>query len=162
MDRAQQALHQLALEPISELTADKNSYGFRPMRSCADAIEQCFIVLARKVSPQWVLEGDIKACFDKISHSWLLENIPMDKKVLKQWLAVGFVHDNQWFSTDEGTPQGGVASPTLANMTLDGLEQLIRSLATKSDKANLVRYADDFIVTGNSKEFLEDKVKPAI
>lgn len=162
IDRAYQALHQLALEPISEITADKNSYGFRPHRSCADAIEQCFLSLSRKVAAQWVLEGDIKSCFDKISHSWLLENIPMDKKLLKQWLTVGFVHKNQWFPTEEGTPQGGVASPTLANMTLDGLEQLVKSLATKSDKANLIRYADDFIITGSSKEFLEDKIKPAI
>ena len=97
MDRAHQALHLLALEPIAETTADINSYGFRPKRRTADALEQCFIALARKNSAQWVLEGDIKACFDKISHQWLLENIPMDKNVLRQWLKAGFIHDNEWY-----------------------------------------------------------------
>ena len=102
MGRAHQALHLLALEPIAETTADINSYGFRPKRSTADAIEQCFNALAQRISAQWVLEGDIKACFDKISHQWLLENIPMDKEVLRQWLKAGFVHDNEWFPSDSG------------------------------------------------------------
>ena len=78
-DRAMQALHLLALEPVSETQADRNAYGFRPKRSAADAIGQCFIVLAKRHSPQWILEGDIKACFDRISHSWLEANIPMDQ-----------------------------------------------------------------------------------
>lgn len=162
IDRAQQALHLLALEPIAELTADKNSYGFRPFRSCADAIEQCFNALAKKSSAQWILEADIKACFDHISHPWLLENIPMDKKVLKQWITAGFIYKNQWSPTESGAAQGGVASPTCANIALDGLEQLVKIIAKTSNKANFIRYADDFIVTGNSKEFLEDNVKPAI
>lgn len=162
MDRAHQALHLLALEPIAETTADINSYGFRPKRSTADAIEQCFIVLAKKASAQWVLEGDIKACFDKISHQWLLENIPMDKMVLKQWLKAGFIHDNEWYPSDSGAAQGGSASPTIANLALDGIEPLIKSLSRQQDKANFIRYADDFIITGSSKEFLEEKVKPAL
>ena len=162
MDRAHQALHLLALEPIAETTADINSYGFRPKRSTADAIEQCFIALAKKTSAQWVLEGDIKACFDKISHQWLLENIPMDKKVLKQWLKAGFVHDNEWYPSDSGAAQGGSASPTIANLALDGIEPLIKSLTRPQDKVNFIRYADDFIITGNSKELLEEKVKPAL
>lgn len=87
-DRAMQALYLLALEPISEIKADKNSYGFRPKRSTADAIGQCFISLARKTSAQWILEGDIKACFDGISHRWLMDHIPMDNAILQQWLAV--------------------------------------------------------------------------
>lgn len=162
MGRAHQALHLLALEPIAETTADINSYGFRPKRNTADAIEQCFNVLARKVSAQWVLEGDIKACFDKISHQWLLENIPMDKEVLRQWLKAGFVHDNEWYPSDSGAAQGGSASPTIANLALDGIEPLIKSLARRQDKVHFIRYADDFIITGNSKEFLEEKVKPAL
>jgi RNA-directed DNA polymerase len=162
IDRAHQALHLLALEPIAETTADINSYGFRPKRRTADALEQCFIVLARKVSAQWVLEGDIKACFDTISHQWLLEHTPMDKKVLEQWLKAGFVHNNEWFPSDSGAAQGGSASPTIANLALDGIEPLIKSLSRKQDKAHFVRYADDFIITGNSKEFLEEKVKPAL
>src|SRR5580704_14806121 len=161
-DRAQQALHLFALEPIAELTADKNSYGFRPLRSCADAIEQCFNALAKRTSAQWILEADIKACFDNISHPWLLENISMDKKVLKEWISAGFIYKNQWSPTESGTAQGGVASPTCANMALDGLEHFVKTIARKSNKANFIRYADDFIITGNSKEFLENIVKPAI
>ena len=88
-DRAMQALYLLALEPIAEITADKHSYGFRPERSVADAIDQSFLSLARKNSAQWILEGDIKACFDGISHHWLMEHIPMDKAPLKQWLNAG-------------------------------------------------------------------------
>jgi RNA-directed DNA polymerase len=162
LNRAHQALHLLALEPIAEITADINSYGFRPKRSTADAIEQCFKVLAKKASAQWVLEGDIKACFDKISHQWLLENIPMDTRVLRQWLKAGFIYKNEWFPSESGAAQGGAASPVIANLTLDGMELLIKSLARRGDKVNFVRYADDFIITGNSKEFLEEKVKPAL
>jgi len=77
VDRAQQALHLLALEPVAEIKADKNSYGFRPKRACHDAIEQCFKILARKTAPKWILEGDIKSCFDKICHKWLKNNIMM-------------------------------------------------------------------------------------
>ncbi|MDH5217244.1 MAG: group II intron reverse transcriptase/maturase [Gammaproteobacteria bacterium] len=161
-DRAQQALYLLGLEPIAETTADKNSYGFRRHRSCADAIEQCFRALAKKSSAQWVLEGDIKSCFDKINHDWLLNHIPLDRKVLEQWLGSGFIYNKTWYDTPEGTPQGGVASPTLANMVLDGMELLVKSVTTKADKVNFVRYADDFIVTGCSKEVLEQKVKPAL
>ena len=91
IDRAQQALHLLALEPISETIADPNSYGFRPNRSTADAIAQCFKCLCLKRSAQWVLEGDIKACFDKIGHQWLIDNIQTDKRMLMQWLQCGFI-----------------------------------------------------------------------
>lgn len=162
MGRAHQALHLLALEPIAETTAAINSYGFRPKRSTSDAIEQSFNALAQKVSAQWILEGDIKACFDKSSHQWLLEKIPMDKEVLRQWLKAGFVHKNEWYPSDSGAAQGGSASPTIANLALDGIEPLIKSLSRRQDKINFIRYADDFIITGNSKEFLEEKVKPAL
>ncbi|PMX91365.1 reverse transcriptase domain-containing protein, partial [Pseudomonas sp. GW460-13] len=79
--RAMQALWKLALEPVAKTLADANSYGFRSGRSTADAIEQCFNVLAKRASPEWVLEGDIRGCFDNFSHSWFLENVPMDKGV---------------------------------------------------------------------------------
>ena len=152
-DRAMQALYKLALEPIAETTADTVSYGFRPKRSCADAIEQCFTGLSRSVSAQWVLEGDIKACFDGISHDWLLAHVPMDKKILRKWLKAGYVEKGHLFPTDAGTPQGGIISPTLANMALDGLEaELQRHWPRKSSyqpgKIHLVRYADDFVITG--------------
>jgi RNA-directed DNA polymerase len=163
LDRAFQALYMLALQPIAESCADKNSYGFREGRSCADAIEQCFIVLAKRTSPQWILEGDIKACFDQISQPWMLKNIPMDKRVLGQWLKAGYMENNRLFPTTAGTPQGGIASPVLANLTLDGLEAAIRAaIDPKHDKVNFIRYADDFDVTAASKEILEQKVIPAI
>jgi RNA-directed DNA polymerase len=163
LDRAFQALYMLALQPIAETCADKNSYGFREGRSCADAIKQCFIVLAKRTSPQWVLEGDIKACFDQISQPWMLKNIPMDRRVLGQWLKAGYMENNRLFPTTAGTPQGGIASPVLANLTLDGMESAIRAaIDPKHDKVNFIRYADDFTVTGASKEILEQKVKPAV
>jgi RNA-directed DNA polymerase len=83
-DRAMQAVHNLALVPIAETTADRNSYGFREGRSCADAVDAAFKDLAQPNSATWVLEGDIKGCFDNISHKWLLKNIPMDKEILRR------------------------------------------------------------------------------
>lgn len=162
-DRAMQALHLLTLEPISESTADANSYGFRPFRSTADALVQCRNVLDRGHSSKWILEGDIKGCFDNISHDWLLAHAPMDRRVLKQWLKAGFVEFNRLFPTEAGTPQGGIISPVLANLTLDGLESLLAErFGSRRHKVHLVRYADDFIVTGSSRELLEEKVKPVI
>ena len=120
-DRAMQALHLLALEPVAETLADRNSYGFRPHRSTADAIGQCFTALAQKQSAQWILEGDIKACFDRISHQWLESHILMDKAILKKWLAAGYIEKEVFYPSEAGTPQGGIASPTIANMTLDGV-----------------------------------------
>lgn len=163
LDRAHQALHTLALQPVAETCADKNSYGFREGRSCADAIGQCFNALAKSYAPVWVLEGDIKSCFDEISHPWLLDHIPMDRRVLHQWLKAGFMENQRLFPTTAGTPQGGIASPLLANLTLDGLEQTIRaSINPRRDKVNFIRYADDFVVTAASKEILEQKVRPVI
>ena len=152
----------LAFEPIAEIQADQHSYGFRPRRSAADAIGQCFLTLSRKDAAQWTLEGDIKACFDDISHRWLMANILTDKTVLKQWLAAGYMEKNAFYETAAGTPQGGIISPTLANITLDGLAQVVAQITAKTDKVHLVRYADDFIITGNSRKILEQKVKPAV
>ena len=168
-DRAMQALYLLALEPLAETTADVVSYGFRKKRCTQDTIEQCFTDLAKEKSPQWVLEGDIKGCFDHISHQWLIQNIPMDKRMLGKWLKCGFVFKQQLFPTNEGTPQGGIISPVLANMTLDGMQTLLSCYqpTTKdnrrySPKVNLVRYADDFIITGRSRELLEIEVLPRL
>ena len=161
-DRAMQALYLLALEPVAETQADYNSYGFRPKRSCADAIGQCFTVLAGKHSAQWILEGDIRACFDQISHAWLANQVAMDKAVLRKWLAAGYMEEGSVYPTESGTPQGGIASPTLANMALDGLEQVAIGAAPQNQKIHVVKYADDFVITGASREVLEMKVKPAI
>ena len=170
-DRAMQTLYKFSLEPIAETYADPNSYGFRIGRSTHDAIEQCFTDLNKGKSPKWILEGDIKGCFDHISHQWLLENIPMDTRILEKWLKCGYVETQKLFPTDEGTPQGGTISPTLMNMTLDGLERLLHDRLptrkkvngkTHCNKMNFVRYADDFIITGESPEFLREKVLPIV
>jgi RNA-directed DNA polymerase len=161
-DRAQQALYLLALEPISESKADENSYGFRPMRSIHDAIQQSFTLLSKKSSVQWILEGDIKACFDKICHKWMLDNIPMDKIILNQWLKSGYMEDKQFHTTSSGTPQGGIISPNISNQVLDGLESVVKACSNKGNNIKFVRYADDFICTAKSKESLENKVLPTI
>ena len=166
--RAMQALWKLALEPIAETLADPNSYGFRPERSTADAIEQCFTVLSRRTSAQWILEGDIRGCFDNFSHSWLVEHIPMDKVILRRWLEAGYVDEGTLYETRAGTPQGGVISPVIANMALDGLEAAVHASAGGSERArrraklNVIRYADDFVVSGASRDELESVVLPAI
>ncbi len=161
-DRAMQALYTLALVPVAETTGDPNSYGFRDGRGCADAIEQCFICLAKRHSPKWVLEADIQACFDQIDQQWLLNHILTDKKILRSWLNAGYVDKARFYPTKAGTPQGSIISPVLANMTLDGLELAIKRAVSKEAKVHVIRYADDFIVTGRSKQILQTKVKPAI
>jgi len=162
-DRAQQALYRAALAPVAETTADKNSYGFREGRSCADAIEAGFKALCRRNSASWILEGDIKGCFDNISFQWMLENIPMDKVVLHKWLRAGYVENGIQYPTRKGVPQGGIISPTLSNMVLDGLENAVRcAVRRRSSRINFIRYADDFIITGKSKTILEDAVRPVV
>lgn len=166
-DRAMQALFKLGLEPIAETTADPNSYGFRPKRSCADAIVQCHNVLCQSKSAEWILEADIKGCFDNISHQWILQHIPLNKKVLAQWLKAGYMEKEQWFPTESGTPQGGIISPIIANMVLDGLEEVINLYAhhkpnSNPFKINFVRYADDFVVTCSNNGYLEREIKPLI
>ena len=117
-----------------------------------------------KNSAQWILEGDIRACFDCISHDWLLNNVLIDTRVLKQWLKAGYIEKQTLFQTPEGTPQGGIISPVLANLALDGLENVIKlAFKGKADhKVHMIRYADDFVVTGPSQEILEQHIKPAI
>lgn len=167
-DRARQALHLLALDPVAETLADPNSYGFRKERSTADAIAQCFNVLAKKGSAQWVLEGDIKGCFDGISHNWLIAHIPMEQGILRKWLKAGYVDRHVLYPTDAGTPQGGIISPALANMTLAGLGRALREKFSaterlkRSSQVSLVLYADDFIIAGSTKELLADEVKPLV
>jgi RNA-directed DNA polymerase len=167
-DRAMQALYLLALDPVAEVISDPNSYGFRQERSPADAIEQCFSALSRQNSAQWILEGDITSCFDQISHEWLLAHIPMEKVILQRWLKAGFMEKDVLHVTEEGTPQGAICSPVLANLTLNGLEKELRKKFPKpprggsNEKINFVRFADDFIVTGKSKEVLENEVKSLV
>lgn len=170
LDRAMQALHLLAIEPVVESQSDPRSYGFRPDRSTADAMVELFHLLAPQVAPVWILEGDIKGFFDNISHDWLCQNIPMDKTILRKWLKTGVVDRGQFVATEAGTPQGGIISPCLANATLNGLELLLKdhlkkrfgTIEAKKTKVQVVRYADDFVVLANSKELLENEIKPWI
>lgn len=166
-DRAMQALYALALDPAAEAAADTKSFGFRKGRCAQDACEYIFAALNHSYSPEWVLEGDIQGCFDHISHDWLVQNIPMDKSVLKQFLKAGFVFRGGLFPTEAGTPQGGVISPILANMALDGMQRVLaerfdqnskgrKNMYTHSkNKVNFVRYADDFIITAATREIAE-------
>lgn len=165
-DRAMQTLFLFALQPIEETIADEHSYGFRLHRSCHDACEQIFAALSLKNSAQWVLEGDIRGCFDNISHEWMLNNMHMEQRILKQFIKAGYVFQNKLFPTSQGAVQGGAISPTLANMVLDGLEKRIWEKINigKSGnvvkwknlhKVHLIRYADDFVITGESRELLE-------
>jgi RNA-directed DNA polymerase len=165
-DRAMQAMYLLGLDPIAETLADGHSYGFRLERSCADALEQVHLLLGNRHGPRWVLEGDIRACFDRINHEWLLDHLPMDRALLRLWLKAGFLEKRVWFATTEGTPQGGIISPVLANRALDGLQGWLAehfpNRVSRKHKVHLVRYADDFIITGTSWFQLEQLVKPLV
>ena len=117
------------------------------------------------------MEGDIRGCFDYINHEWMLRHLPTDKEVLRKWLKAGYVEKGRLFETRAGTPQGGIISPILANLTLDGLETLLTATFKRRNsrggrydnpKVALVRYADDFIVTGASKDLLENEVRPVV
>jgi len=166
-DRAMQSLYALALEPVADATGDRTSFGFRKFRSTHDACQQVFHYLCRETSPVWILEGDIKGCFDNISHQWLTNNVPMDKSILKQFLKAGYVFDRHLFPPEAGTPQGGIISPILANMTLDRIENTLADKYHKSRsgridsnhakyKVNFCRYADDFIVTAKTEEIAKE------
>jgi RNA-directed DNA polymerase len=96
-------------------------------RRCADAIEQCFKALRHKDTATWILEGDIQGFFDNIRFSWLEEHIPMNKRVLSQWLKSGFVERGTLYPSTAGVPQGAIISPVMSNMVLDGLEQVVCS-----------------------------------
>ncbi len=160
-DRATQALTKLALEPEWEAKFEPNSYGFRPGRSAHDAIGAIFLSI--KQADKWVLDADISKCFDKINHAELLKKIntfPTMRRLIKAWLKSGVMDDGKFSETEEGTPQGGVISPLLANIALHGMEQLIidyaRSLkgAKKENQSSisLIRYADDFVILANKRE----------
>lgn len=154
-DRARQALYALVLQPVAETTADTRSFGFRLFRGAQDASRYAFMCLRGKSSNQWMREGDIKGCFDNIAHEWLREHIPMDRSVLNQVLKAGYVFETVLYPTDNGTPQGGIISPLLANMTLDGMETLLAARFPKG-KVYFIRSADDFLVTTPTQEIAEE------
>ncbi|MFM6455397.1 MAG: reverse transcriptase domain-containing protein, partial [Planktothrix sp.] len=162
-DRALQSLVKLAMEPEWEAFFEPNSYGFRPGRSAHDAIEAIFLAIRYK--PKFVLDADISKCFDKINHQKLLAKLqtyPTLRRQVKAWLKSGVMEKADWFPTNEGTPQGGVISPLLANIALHGMEEQVKQYAenskwktdqgnamSKSNRRNsisLIRYADDFVI----------------
>lgn len=166
-DRVMQALYHMGLDPIAEVTSDKTSFGFKKSRSCQDAAQYLFKVLGRKTSATKVLECDIKGCFDNINHEWLVENIPIDKDILKEFLKSGYIFEGEYYRTESGTPQGGIISPTLANMTLDGMEIMLKKeywtnkkgtveRQHNKNKVYLTKYADDFVITATKEETLKE------
>lgn len=150
-DRAVQALFLYTLEPVTETWADKRSFGFRKSRSTHDAAEYIRLMCASKYGKRYVLEVDIRKFFDTINHDWLIDNTPMNKQMLKKLLEAGVLEYSRLEPGEAGVPQGGVLSPTLANRALDGLEKAL----TDKTGSFLVRYADDFVITGKSVEQLE-------
>jgi RNA-directed DNA polymerase len=156
-NRVAQAVVKNALEPSWEARFEPNSYGFRPGRSCHDAIEQCWNRLRKHCKDKWILDADIKGAFDNINHNYLLKaigNIP-GRELIKHWLKAGHIEAEIFHHTNSGVPQGGIISPLLANIALNGMEQLLIG------RANIIRYADDFVVTARSKTEIE-AVKPTI
>lgn len=154
-DRATQALIKLALEPQWEALFEPNSYGFRPGRSPHDAIEAIF--LAIKAKPKFVLDADISKCFDRIDHKALLRKLntfPTIRRQVRAWLKAGVIDDGVFSETSEGTPQGGVISPLLANIALHGLENEVMKAVSKGVTAQkglaLIRFADDFVAIHKS------------
>ena len=157
-DRIMQMIIKLALEPEFEAKFEPNSYGFRPGRCAMDAIVQIRKRLSGFNNIQWVLDADISKCFDNISHQFLLNHVPIFKKIIRRWLKVGVIEFGNFRTTENGTPQGGVISPLLANIALHGIESLFKD----NSDISLVRYADDFVVIANSKVILETKVLPKL
>ena len=159
-DRTMQTLYKFALEPIAEVTADPNSYGFRNGKSTQDAIQRCIEVLSEYQAHVWILEGDIKSCFDNIYHDWIMEHIPIDKEVLRKFLKSGFIEYEKFNPTKRGIAQGGCISTIICNMTLDELEKQIKT--TCHEDVHFIRYADDFIVISESKDSLQQEAIPII
>lgn len=163
-DRIGQAILKMVYEPVFEVEFEPGSYGFRPERSCQDAHSDIFQVLKKGSSYHWVLDADIKGAFDNISHEFIMERIDglPGRNIILGWLKAGYIEDGVFHPTKSGTPQGGIISPLLANIALDGLQELLTDHITKTsystvdrgrrttkqrkeEKFKFVRYADDFV-----------------
>jgi len=172
-DRARQCLAKLALEPEWEARFEPNSYGFRPGRSCHDAIEAIFIALCQKTA--YILDADIAKWFDRINHQYLLNKLntfPAMRRQVKAWLKAGILEGKKLFPSENGTPQGGVISPLLANIALHGLETHIKEWVkgkrikgatgrrlggvNKARSISVIRYADDFVIIHKDLEIIKE------
>ncbi len=177
IDRVMQMIVKLALEPEWESRFEPNSYGFRPGRRAQDAIFQIWNTIRHikgRRSSAWILDADISKCFDNIDHKVLLQQLPVFKNTIKRWLKAGIIEFGEFRMTKSGTPQGGVISPLLANIALDGMERMfgmetrnknyLRPAARRglNKGISLIRYADDFVVTAPSRERLIKYVLPKL
>jgi RNA-directed DNA polymerase len=146
-ERARQHLAKLALEPEWEARFEPNSYGFRPGRSCHDAVEAIFNAIKQK--DKYVLDADLKGAFDNINHQALLKKLntyPAMKRAIQAWLEAGAIDKGVFEETKSGTPQGGTISPLLMNVALHGMETAVmEAFRTKEGKPQFVRYADDLV-----------------
>lgn len=164
IDRVLQAKVKNALEPYWEARFEGTSYGFRPGRSCHDAIQKIYLLARPHQRKKWVVDADIKGAFDNISHETILEAIGgfPARELVKQWLKAGYMEDGVFYDTDAGTPQGGVISPLLANIALHGMQGALgvkfNNRGHTLSKRAVVRYADDFVVFCESKEDAEASV----
>ena len=154
-DKAMQVLYAYSLDPVAESTADRKSFAFRKGRSMFDAHAYICAAFEGDNAPDWVVRADVKACYDSISHKWLLEHIPMDAKVLREFLRAGAVFAGELFPSEQGISMGATLSPILGNMTLDGLQRYLYEHLYPDGKidyknGNLIRYADDLIVAVRS------------
>lgn len=162
IDRAVQAVYHMAIDPVVEVHSDPNSYGFRKYRSTHDAITTLRTLLDKPHSARWILETDVAKCFDKIDHGFLMEHTPIaDRNVLEQWLQSGVMEQGKFSESTEGTPQGGIISPMLCNVALNGVEKVIDAAFPgrfckegTRPKIHLIRYADDLVITGQNEELL--------
>jgi len=166
-DRGMQALYNLALQPIAEVTGDSNSFGFRVGRSAHDAAQALYDSIKSPTAPKLIFDADIKGFFDNISHDWIMANIPLNNHVLNEFLKAGFIHEFSFNETEFGVPQGGIISPTIANMVLDGLERtvsnsLVRAKVMLASRVRVIRYADDFVIVATHQWILDSVVIPAV
>jgi len=176
-DRIMQMLVKLALEPEWEVRFESHSQGFRPGRRCMDAIWQIWNsirIVGKSQKNAWVLDADISGCFDNINHDALLKRVPVFRETVRRWLKSGIIEFGKYNQTKTGTPQGGIISPLLANIALDGMERLFgaenskgnysrpRDRCGKNKRLNLIRYADDFVVTAPTREIIIEYVLPKL
>ena len=163
-DRARQALHLQALQPMAETTADPHAYGFRPQRRCADALAPCCTIFRQPTAATWSVAGDSEGFCDHLAFPWLEQHLPRPKRLLSTWRRSGLGDRGALFPTTAGVPQGGIIAPVISTRVLDGLEGVVHGghWHRRVHQINDVRWAEDFIGTANSREVFEHTVLPAV